>query len=574
MTAGGAVAPEDTFDAVVVGSGFGGAVTAYRLAAAGWRVLVLERGRPWPPGSFPRTPRRLQQAFWDPPSGRHGLFDVWAFSGMNVVTASGLGGGSLIYSNVMLRKPASTFGGTDTEHWPLTRAELNRHYDNVRDVQRPQVYPADVAPYDEAGRVAALEEAAGRLGHEVCRPPLAVLFAPERGEAPVLRTPVDGPVASLHGLPRTTCRLCAECNLGCNDGAKQTVDHTYLSRAVDPALEQPAQIRTLCEVRTLSALGDDGDGGWVVGYRQHTAGLDGVAAGLRDPSAETERTVRAAHVVLSAGTVGTTRLLLRNRVALPKLSPALGRRVSGNGDLLMFARDTREGEPRDKDRPWRYLDPSFGPAISTSVHVPAERSSSGREYYVQDSGAPGFTEWMWQGVELPHDLWAERGFAWRRLKDRLTGHRDPNVSAELAGLFGSAHASAAMMPMLGMGQDVADGRLHLDGDGRLDLAWSAEASEPHYDALRTTAAELTRAMGGEFSVPPSAHLTTVHPVGGCAMAEDAAGGVVDPWGRVHGHPGLHVADGSVMPGPVGPNPSFTIAALADRFAERMIEDGR
>jgi cholesterol oxidase len=277
--------------------------------------------------------------------------------------------------------------------------------------------------------------------------------------------------------------------------------------------------------------------------------------------------------VLSAGTVGSTRLLLRSRAALPQLSRALGRRVSANGDLLMFARDTRSGHPRDEHRPWRYLDPSFGPAITTSVRVPAAASPSGREHYVQDSGAPAFTEWIWQGTELPGDLWAQRGVAWRRLKERLTGHRDEHVSGELAGLFGSAHASAAMMPMLGMGQDVADGRLHLDADGGLDLAWEDEASRPHYAALRDTAAALTHAMGGEFTEAPLSHTSTVHPVGGGAMAHDPADGVVDAFGRVHGHPGLHVADGSVMPGPVGPNPSFTIAALADRFADAMIADG-
>ena len=561
------MAADERFDAVVIGSGFGGAVTACRLAEAGWSVVVLERGRPWPPGSFPRTPRDFQQAFWDPAAGRYGMADIWSFSGMNVVTASGLGGGSLIYSNVMLRKPAATFEDSERERWPVTRAQLDVHYDRVQAVQAPQVYPLEHEPYAQTGRAQELARAARALGLEAERPPLAVLFAAADGADPVPRAPVVEEVVNLHGVPRTTCRLCGECNIGCNDGAKQTLDLTYLTRA----LAAGAQIRTLCEARTLAAS----DGGWTVGYRQHVDGAEGVQARLRDPVADAAAgTVHGAHVVLGAGTVGSVSLLLRNRPALPRLSRAIGRRVSGNGDLLSFARNARGGHPRDAERPWRYLDPSRGPAITTSVHVPAERSESGREHYVQDSGAPAFTEWMWQALELPEDLWAARRMVWRRAKEKLTGRRDENISAELATLMGSGRMSAAMMPLLGMGRDVADARLHRDDDGELDLEWDDRASRPHYDALRATCGALSRAMGADWMPIRSAHLTTVHAVGGCAMAVNPADGVVDPLGNVHGHPGLHVADGSVMPGPVGPNPSFTIAALADRFAEAMIAGGR
>ncbi len=557
---------EQRFDVVVVGSGFGGGVTAWRLAEAGWRVLVLERGRPWPPGSFPRTPRDFQHAFWDPAAGLHGLVDIWSFSGMNVVTASGLGGGSLIYSNVMLRKPADTFQDTEAERWPVTRADLDPHYDAVEAVLAPQAYPLAHPAYASTGKAVALVDAARSAGLEAVQPPLAVLFAAQDGGEPVPRAPVAEAVPNLHGVPRSTCRLCGECNIGCNDGAKQTVDLTFLSRA----LAAGAQIRTLCEARTLAAV----EGGWEVGYRQHVDAAEGVQYRLADPSPEPARTVRAAHVVLAAGTVGSTRLLLRNRVALPQLSAAVGRRVSGNGDMLGFVRNAREGHARDEQRPWRYLDPSHGPVITTSVHVPADRSLSGREHYVQDAGAPAFTEWLWQMLELPEDLWSARHMGLRRLREKLTGHRDENLSAELSTLLGSGRMSAAMMPLLGMGRDVADGRLHLDADGELDLAWDDAASQPHYRALAASCAQLARGMGAQWTQARSAHLTTVHAVGGAAMATSPADGVVDAYGNVHGHPGLHVADGSVMPGPVGPNPSLTIAALADRFAGAMIAAGR
>ncbi|MCW3038904.1 MAG: FAD-dependent oxidoreductase [Solirubrobacterales bacterium] len=559
----------DRFDVVVVGSGFGGAVTACRLAEAGRRVLVLERGRPWAPGSFPRTPHDFQKAFWDPVAGRHGLFDVWAFHGLNAVTASGLGGGSLIYANVMLRKPAEGFAdaGGGAGPWPLTREDLDPHYDRVAAVQQPVPYPLEHPAYAATGKATALAEAAAAMGLEACRPPLAVRFAATEGGEPRPRAPIHEPLPNLHGVPRSTCRLCGECDIGCNDGAKQTLDLTYLTRAQAAG----AQLRTLCDAQTLEP-GDDG--GWRVGYRQHVGALDGVPAGLRDPQADPRRVVAARHVVLAAGTMGTVRLLLRNRTVLPHLSPAVGHRVSGNGDQLGFVRGARRGGPGDEERPWRYLDPSHGPVITTSVRVPAERSSCGREHYVQDGGAPAFTEWLWHALEVPEAVWGERHQLTRRLRDRMSGHHDANLSDELARLLGSGHMSAAMMPLLGMGLDVADGRLYLDQDGRLELEWEDEQADGHYAALAASSQALAAAMGATWSRAPARHLTTVHPVGGCAMAEDPAHGVVDPGGNVWGHPGLHVADGSVLPGPVGPNPSFTIAAVADRFADAMLQDGR
>jgi cholesterol oxidase len=130
-----------------------------------------------------------------------------------------------------------------------------------------------------------------------------------------------------------------------------------------------------------------------------------------------------------------------------------------------------------------------------------------------------------------------------------------------------------MLPLLGMGRDVAGGRFSLDDDGELELSWSEEHSEEVFAAIGEASGEIAARLGGELRHVPVSHLVTVHPLGGCAMSADPARGVVDSRGNVYGHPGLHVADGSVMPGPVGPNPSLTIAAVADRFADAMIEDG-
>jgi cholesterol oxidase len=571
-TAGVPALGEEEFDAVVVGSGFGGSVVACRLAEEGRHVLVLERGQPYPPGSFPRTPRELGEAFWDPERGLHGLFELWRFGGLNLVCASGLGGGSLIYANVLLRKDADTFvreelaaGGR--EHWPIGAQELEPHYENVLARLAPQPYPSGAEPYASTPKAGAMQEAADALGLRAERPPLAVLFAPEDGAEPVPGAPVAG--ENLHGLPRSTCRLCGECDIGCNVGAKNTLDYTYLSAAQRAG----AALRTCCEVRTIAPLGGE-DGGYRIGYRQHLgAARDRHRPKLLDPTREPWRTVRARCVVLAGGTVGSTRLLLANRAALPGLSPALGTRVSGNGDGIAWIRDARRPGADGSLEP-RYLDPSRGPVITSSIRVPDGRSASGRGYRIQDAGAPAIGDWFWESLELPKLPWRMRRTILRMGWEAIAGRRDTNLGAEAAGLF--TDRSATLLPLLGMGRDVPDGRFVLDGD-RLALDRSPEPSKAYYEALEDGFRDVAEALGGKLVRFPWKRLnrtTTAHPLGGCPMADDPRHGVVSSHGRVFGFPGLHVADGAAMPGPVGPNPSLTIAAFADRVADGILGAGR
>jgi cholesterol oxidase len=559
------------FDAVVIGSGFGGSVVALRLAEEGRSVLVLERGQPYPPGAFARSPHAMRSNFWAPEDERYGLFDLWAFDSLNVVVASGLGGGSLIYANVMLRKDESTFVREDGsnghyENWPVTRAQLEPHYDRVEALQRPQRYPLGSGePYDSTAKTRAMADAASELGWPLELPPLAIVFAANGGR-PAPGHEFDDGSANLHGVPRSTCRLCGECDIGCNYGAKSTLDLTILSSAKRAG----AQLRTCCEVRGIAPLAQRP--GYMVEYRQHRAARERHRSDLLDPIDERTRRVETREVVLAAGTVGTTRLLLSNRAALPRLSPALGTRVSANGDYLAWVRNARTTKP-DGSREWRYLEPSVGPVITASIAVSDDRSPSGRGFYLQDAGAPALADWMWQALELPADIWHARRTLLHRLRDRMRGRRDTHLSGLASQLLGDTHMSAAMMPLLGMGRDVANGRFQLKGD-RLELDWSAGPSKDYYDALRDSFRALAEALGGEFTADPidrRNRAITVHPVGGCPMATDPRRGVVDPCGRVFGHPGMWIADGSVMPGPVGANPSFTIAAVADRTAMAMLD---
>jgi cholesterol oxidase len=541
---------QDHFEAVIVGSGFGGSVTAYRLAEAGKRVCLLERGKPYPPGSFPRSPLGFSKNFWDPSAGLYGMFNVWRFSGIDALVSSGLGGGSLIYANVMIRKDEKWFVHDDGESWPISRADLEPHYDRAERMLAVQKYPLEAQPYASTRKTLAFRQAAQRLGYDWFLPNLAVTFANE-GSTPVPGEPIREEHPNLHGRTRYTCRLVGECDVGCNYGSKNTLDYNYLSAAA----RLGAELRSCCEVKTFRPR--EG-GGFEIDYVVHEPDREG--AGPRPA------TITADTLVLSAGTLGSTFLLLKNRDAFPGLSPALGTHFCGNGDLLTFAMRCRD-----------HVEPDFGPVITSAVRfgdaVDGD-GSDGRGFYIEDAGYPSFLSWMLQAADEPRALWLWRKAATRFLWKWIRRQPEPDISGAVSSFFGDAALSAGLLPLLGMGRDVPEGRMHLS-DGLLDVDWSkGGASKEYFDKLRNAMRELSKELGGEFHDNPLWWLSkviTVHALGGCPMSDDPGEGVVDAWGRVHGVPGLHVADGSVMPGPVGPNPSLTIAALADRFADGIIE---
>ena len=560
-------------DAVVVGSGFGGSVSAYRLAEAGKKVIVLERGRPYPPGSFPRTPQAMSRAFWDPSEGLYGMFDVWSFGGFESVVSSGLGGGSLIYANVLLRKDEKWFvheeplphGGY--EHWPVNRADLDPHYDTVEKMLGATPYPLSSPAYADTPKTHAMRQAATKLNLDWQLPPLAVSFAPRPGDEPGIGLPLADPgYANLHGSPRRTCRLCGECDIGCNDGAKNTLDHTYLSAAA-AAVPHPAQIRSRCEVRTLTAR--EG-GGYEVTYVEH----DPAAEGRRtDTKSLPQRTVTCDRLILAAGSYGTTYLLLRNRSRLPGLSAALGSRMSGNGDLLTFLLPGNRG-------PGPALDASRGPVITSAIRVgdlldgKSGSARPGRGYYIEDGGYPGFTDWLVQSADLTGTVFRTAEFVVRWLLSLWGGSSDSRIGSEISQLLGNGRLSAGTLPLLGMGRDVPDGTAGLR-NGWLDVKWTTQTSTAYFARVRETMKDLAQELDAHYMDNPLwffRRIVTVHPLGGAPMGEHPSESVCDAYGQVHGLPGLYVADGAAMPGPVGANPSLTIAAMADRMCTRLLEE--
>ena len=533
--------------AVVVGSGFGGSVTAYRLQDGGRQTVLLERGKAWAPGTFPRQPSEVGRNFWDPSKGLFGLFDIWSFDGIESLVSSCLGGGSVIYANVLLRKDRGWFVNVDGEDWPVTRDDLDPHYDNVEAMMKPQRYPFAVEPYAATAKTQAMQEAGEQLGVEWILPPLAVAFAnPGSPPVPGQRIVDD---ANLHGVERYTCRLLGECNIGCNLGAKETLDLNYLSRFK----EKGGDIRTLCEVRNFAPRPG---GGFEVQYVRHS-----VEAGPRDTSSLPLETITCERLVISAGSFGSTFLLLRNRDNFPAISDQLGSHWCGNGDLLGFLAPQKHGTRR--------FEPAVGAVITSALRYDGE---DGRGYYIEDGGYPAFASWLVEATGAPGTLHRALRFLWRRIHDKLSKKPISNLSSEIHNVIGDGERSSESLPLLGMGRDVPDGRLSLE-DGYLQNSWTMKTSKSYYASVKRSMDDIAAATGAKFVDEPLWYFkrnVTVHAVGGCPMGRSPESGVVDQYGQVFGYPGLSVADGSVLPGPVGPNPSLTIAAVADRSAEWML----
>lgn len=568
---------------------------AYRLAHAGFRVCLLERGKAYPPNSFARAPYDLGKNFWDPSSGLYGMFDVWSFKRSGALISSGLGGGSLIYANIHLRKDPHWFkedrpdGGYDP--WPITYEDLEPHYQCVEKMMNVQKYPLNHPPYDNTLKTLALQEADRNLQlddkstHQWLPLNLAVSFRTQNvrnpdeddpDNPPIVGAPIHEDYPNYHAftlnrpMPRSTCRLCGECDIGCNYGSKNTLDYTYITAAIHQK-PNPAQVETLAEVKKIAPLNGQG---YEVTFVRHTPDKIDPRTGQCEPPQE--YTITGDRLILAAGTFGSPYLLLKNRSYFPLLSDkTLGSRFSVNGDLLSFIGKSME-QKNGKMVP-RRLDPSFGPVITSAIRVGDTldgQGPQGRGFYTEDGGNPYLLSWFSELSGLPSFLHRSLKFLKMAAKYRLGFNNDANLSAEISDLIGSASASMSSFPVLTMGRDFANGRLFLKGKF-LECDWSQDKSQAYFDRVRRVGRAIARALNAEYMDNPSFQylhqVLTAHPLGGCPMGFSADDGVVNSYGEVFEYPGLFVVDGSVMPGPVGPNPSLTIAAISDRAADHIIE---
>jgi len=510
----------EAYEAVVVGTGFGGAVTACRLAQAGVDVAVLERGRRFPLGSFPRARDRIDRMSWH----HGGAYDVRPLNDVLVVQAAGYGGGSLIYANVQMRPPAKTFDDV----WPAaySRATLDPYYDLVAQMLDIRPVEKDPATGELPPKTRLVEDAMARLGRraQTFRPNLAVRF---EGAG-------DEPTPNRFGALQSGCLHCGECDIGCNIGAKNTLDLNYLAAAEQAG----AEVATEAELMWLAP--DEG------GYRLR----------FRDREADAERTVVASQVFLCLGAVGTTELLLRCRdqfQTLPKLSASLGRGYSANGDFLAFGLGATPP-----------FAPTSGPTITTACVFDYEQNGRRMRFVLEEGGVSP------QGarlLSLSHPIRLAE-LAMRELEGRIAHHA--HLFAALA-----EQERGALVVLLVMGRDLANGYIELSRTHhRLRVRWDTRSNLPLYAAEAAACRELVTALGGKLALSPNWRFlgqpSSVHNLGGCGMGTRAAEGVVDPGGAVFGYPGLHVLDGAILPAAVGVNPSHTIAAVAERCVEEII----
>jgi len=511
-----------SYDAVVIGSGFGGSVAACRLAQAGLSVAVLERGRRYDINPFPRNWHNpLDGWLWS--IGR-GLFDLKLCQEMTAVQAAGLGGGSLIYANVHMRAPEAAFD----RGWPrgYNRAALDPYYDLV-------AYMLDINPTPKSRmptKARLTEVAARELGRaaQFCVPNVAVDY-----DAPGIEH------LNKFGVSQRGCTSCGECCIGCNFHAKNTLDLNYLA----VARSKGADIATLCEVFKIEPVAT----GYKVFFKDHA-------------NNEQESEISARYCFISAGAINSTELLLRCRDregTLTKLSPRLGDNYSGNGDFLAFAFNTRES-----------FNPSTGPTITTGIVY--DRTDDGfKNWFIFEEG--GYPKELHAILQLlnPHwGLFRAVGFV---VKGALQ-----NAFRALGGKVGATdRISDETAIFLMMGRDLADGEIQLHPrTAELSIRWKVPPNLALYEAERRLSTDFATAMGGNVAINPLWRLfhipATVHSLGGCLMADSREDGVTDASGEVFEYPGLFVLDGSILPSATGVNPAHTIAAVAERNVEVAI----
>jgi cholesterol oxidase len=524
------------YDVVVVGSGYGGGVSASRLARAGKRVAVLERGREFVTGEFPSrfpdlrgemqlTGKRLRLG------SPTGLYDVRFGEDMHVLVGCGLGGGSLINAGVALRPDARVFADPS---WPAEIARdglLEEGYRRANQWLRPARDPA------AAGRTKfrALEAAGAALGKAPVAAPVVVSFEANVNPA---------------GVAQPACTHCGDCCGGCNVGAKNTVALTYLPDAV----RHGAEIFTHCRV---VRVGKAPGGGWRVLLER----LDGAGAG------GAPRSVDADIVVLAAGTLGSTEILLRSRAQGLALSDRLGERFSANGDIIAFGYGA--GLPVNAiglGHPAKIEGIDVGACVSGQIEIVDEGDLAG-SLTIQEGVLPSALAPLLPALFIPNG--------------RLLGALKSLISGVYKGPFSS------LQTFFAVSHDSAAGRLVLEDD-RVALTWPGAASEPVYRRLDAALEALVRRAGGSYVKNPLAGTmmgqqpATAHPLGGCGMGEDRSCGVVDHKCRVFDagagagstdvHEGLYVIDGALMPRSLGVNPLLTITALAERAMLHMAAD--
>jgi|SRR5580658_2817204 cholesterol oxidase len=556
---------KEHYTVVVIGSGYGGGITASRMARAGQAVCVLERGQEFQPGEYPDTlPKATEQMQIDAPTGhagsKTGLYDFRINDDLNVFLGCGLGGTSLVNANVSLRAEPRIFADNV---WPkaiqdeaaaianptAAKPPLQIGYELAEQMLQPEPYPASLP------KLTAQADSAKAMNQRFYPPPINVTFEDRLNYA---------------GVQQKACVNCGDCVTGCNYSAKNTVLMNYLPDAKNFG----AEIFTQTSVRYVERK----DGKWVV----HFALLDEDREKFKAP----DLFVSADIVVLAAGTLGSTEILLRSKQQGLDVSPALGKHFSGNGDVLGFAYNAEQvinGIGYGDRRP-PYEQP-VGPCITGIIDM-RNRPVLNDGMVIEEGSVPGAL-----GPLMP------AAFAAVADAEKLTGAsvpptKDPILkkikdearkweSLALGAHKGAMHKTQIYLVMT---HDGSDGEMVLEDD-RLRINWPGVGNKPIFRSVKQNLVAASNALDATFLSNPvwseflRHELVTVHPLGGCVLSDSSASGVVNERGEVFDgagdasvHKGLYVSDGSVIPRSLGVNPLLTISALAERCCRLMAQD--
>ncbi|WP_063054807.1 GMC family oxidoreductase [Nocardia salmonicida] len=503
------------YDVIVVGSGFGGSVTALRLTEKGYRVGVLESGRRWNAEDYPKTNWNIPKAIWAPRLGLTGPQRISALGKCLVFSGSGVGGGSLIYGNTLYEPLPEFYRDRAWAHITDWKSELAPYYDQAARmlgvVENPRIGPKDDVLLQVARDL--------KVADTFHRTHVGVFF--NEGSEGV---EVDDPYFGGAGPRRAGCIHCSECFTGCKHNAKNTTTLNYLHLAESNG----AQVHPLT---TVTAVTPDGNGG----YRVETVQSNGWVRKQR-------RTFTAQQVVFAAAALGTQKLLhkLRGDGTLPELSSRLGELTRSNSEAIIGV--------TSKSR----HDFAQGVAITSSIHPEPQTHVEVCTY------GKGQNALFVQTVPMID------GGAFRFLRLLLTILLHPVQFLRSQNAHGASERSVILLVMQSLDNSLTSylkGKrlVTKQGSGEPNPEWIPMA----HDIARRYAAESDGITGNIatdiFNIPATAHY-----IGGCTIGDSRDTGVIDPYQRVYGYPGLHIADGSAITANLGVNPSLTITAQAER----------